>query len=82
MDELLKVIEQKFSEIPLRDNQEKVIFGICAVIDNKTLKVRADLFVEGSKISIVKAINTVKEDKEVEVFNSIINYFKTEKENE
>ena len=82
MDEILKVIEQKFSEIPLQDNQEKVIFGVCAVIDNNTLKVTADLFVEGSKISIIKVINAVKEDKEVEVFNSIINYFKTEKENE
>jgi hypothetical protein len=77
MDELGKIIEEKFSEIPLQDNQEKIIFGICSVIDNNTLKVTSDVFVQGSKISIIKAINTLKEEMEAEDFNDIINYFKT-----
>ena len=77
IDELSKIIEEKFSEIPLQDNQEKVIFGICSVIDNSTLKVTSDVFVQGSKISIIKAINTLKEEMEAEDFNDIINYFKT-----
>lgn len=78
MDNLSELIEKEFSDIELKENQEKVIFGICAVIDNNNLKVVSDVFVSGSKISIIKAINTLKDEEEAKDFNDVINYFKNE----
>ncbi len=79
MEEIGELLEEKFKAIKLEEGQEKVIFGLCAVIDNNTLKVTTDLFADGSKISIVKVINSVKDDKEAKDFNDVINYFKNEK---